>query len=217
LSSRNRITLTKPKSLEAVMSETGDLIQPTRKEQDQISPTVAATATGANDPLIDLEEVGLPTDGLWEHEAAYEKRFCYEHGENEYLIRPLAKWMRPSDFGIATAQDKLDVLFRKFWDQPSRFQPQSRQCQAECRSSLWSSIYRVVDKNRIGEEMAYLIQWKVCWIPGSNIDDGEWVVASLKATNQHRRHSARLSENEEERLKRMEEVMVVVRIADYLS
>jgi hypothetical protein len=59
----------------------------------------------------------------------------------------------------------------------------------------------------------YLIRWKVCWIFRSNIDDVEWVLASLEANkNRHCRRSARLSSTEEERSRINEAIMLVVRL-----
>jgi hypothetical protein len=30
--------------------------------------------------------VGIPVDGQWEHDAAYDQRYCYNYGEPEYLL-----------------------------------------------------------------------------------------------------------------------------------
>ena len=40
------------------------------------------------------EVIGLPLDGHWDHDAAYDHRYCFQHGEDEYLLGTPASWMR---------------------------------------------------------------------------------------------------------------------------
>lgn len=93
------------------------MFRPSRQRKSGILPTVDATTRVTNSPSIDLEDIGpqdigLPADGLWDQEGAYDERLCDSHGETEYLLRPSDRWMRPSDFHI-DAQLKLDALFEE--------------------------------------------------------------------------------------------------------
>ncbi|KIX00029.1 uncharacterized protein Z518_10956 [Rhinocladiella mackenziei CBS 650.93] len=49
-------------------------------------------------PSLDSKDVGLPSDRLWDHDAAYDRRYCYKHGEYEYLLGAKDTWMRLWNF-----------------------------------------------------------------------------------------------------------------------
>ena len=48
------------------------------------------------------EVIGLPLDGHWDHDAAYDHRYCFQHGEDEYLLGTPASWMSPTDLRLET-------------------------------------------------------------------------------------------------------------------
>lgn len=64
-------------------------------------------------PSLDSKEVGLPSNGLWDHDAAYAKRYCYNHGGYEYLLRANDTWMRLCDFVPANAKTDLMAKLEK--------------------------------------------------------------------------------------------------------
>nr|KAK5449230.1 hypothetical protein LTR18_002319 [Exophiala xenobiotica] len=76
-----------------------------------VAPFGDARSTSENAPLLDsamimpgnpsicLEDIGLPSDGLWDYDAAYEQRYCYGHGEFEYLLTTPDRWISSDDLG----------------------------------------------------------------------------------------------------------------------
>ena len=160
-----------------------------------------------------LDDVGLPSDGVWDHNAAYDHRFCFDHGETEYLLRTPERWMPASDFDILDAEAALEAMLQKHKDDPSQFEQHSRRCQAECWGSLYSHIHSVLDKGEDGDRVLYLVQWKACWTPESHIDDPDYVPASLEANkNRNCRRSTRLGSSFEGMKKKYKNVMVVVNL-----
>ncbi|KAK5404405.1 hypothetical protein LTR06_009552 [Exophiala xenobiotica] len=159
---------------------------------------------------ISPDDIGLPPSGFWDHDAAYEQRFCYEHGGFEYLLAPADRWMSPGDFDIPDAESALATLLE---DNSSEFEPRTRRCQAECWGSLYSQVHSVVDRRVHGFETVYLVRWKACWTPESNIEDKSWIAPALKAhRDPNRRRSMRLVNSFEERMGKYEKVMVVVKL-----
>ncbi|ETN44458.1 uncharacterized protein HMPREF1541_10639 [Cyphellophora europaea CBS 101466] len=160
-----------------------------------------------------FEDFGLPPNQMWDHNATYDRRFCFGHGETEDLLGTANRWMSPGDFDIADAAALLEIGLRRHKDDSLDFKPHLRKCQAECFGSLWSHIYNVLDRCEHEGPSLYLVQWKVCWTPESNIDDKAWVVASLKANqNQHNRRSMRLEDSFEARKKGFDKMMSVVNL-----
>lgn len=160
-----------------------------------------------------LEDIGLPPNQLWDHTAAYDRRFCFDHGETEYLIGTANRWMSPGDFDIADAAALLEIGLQRHKVDSLDFEPHLRKCQAKCCGSLWSHVYSVLDRCEYDGPSLYLVQWKVCWTPESNIDDKAWVMASLKANqNQHNRRSMRLEDSFEARKKGFDRMMLVVNL-----
>ncbi|KAK5527652.1 hypothetical protein LTR23_011232, partial [Exophiala sp. CCFEE 6169] len=163
--------------------------------------------------LPHLEDVGLPRDGVWDHDAAYDCRFCFDHGETEYLLGTADRWMPSSDFDVPEAEAALEAMLKKHKDDPSEFQPHSRRCQAECWGILYSHIYSVLDKREDSDRVLYLVRWKACWTPESHIVEKDWIAASLEANkNWHCRRSTRLRGSFNDRKKKYEEMMVVVNL-----
>ena len=158
-----------------------------------------------------LEDVGIPRDGVWDHDAAYKSRFCYDHGQMEYLLGTADRWMAPGDFRVPEAV--LEARFHRHRKSPAKFRPHARRCQAECRGSLFSHIYSVIDRRGGGDGTLYRVQWKACWTPESNIVDKDWIASSLEINkNSLWRHSTRLENSVEERKKSYEKMMVVVNL-----
>ncbi|KAK6363853.1 hypothetical protein LTS17_012759 [Exophiala oligosperma] len=153
-------------------------------------------------PSLDSEAVGLPFDGLWDHDAAYDRRYCYSHGEYEYLLDTKDRWMHPSDFVLANAvtglkvkeldaEIKLENLHNMalvdLQDRMSAFDPYARKCQATCRGDLLSHVYDVIEKREQDGVTLYRIKWRTCWTPGSKISDEAWLLGSLQANKDPRR------------------------------
>jgi hypothetical protein len=67
---------------------------------------------------INPEDVGVPEDGKWKLIAAHESRFCFQHGEDEWLLESENKWMDPGDFNIPRAEAVLDAKLQKYNSKP---------------------------------------------------------------------------------------------------
>jgi len=89
-------------------------------------------------------------------------RFCFDHGQNEWLLGTPDRWMRPGDFKVSEAEAKLEAELRDYHRKPSDFQPRSRPFQAECNCTLWSHVDVPIKRGAIGDELVYLIRWKAC-------------------------------------------------------
>ena len=107
------------------------------------------------------DQVGLPLDGRWDHDAAYDNRYCFQHGKDEFLLGSPSRWMRPTDFKLPTTVNaRLESMFEQFNERPSAFNPHSRRHQAECTSRLWSHIESVIGRSTLDDQVLYLIRWK---------------------------------------------------------
>nr|KAK5449235.1 hypothetical protein LTR18_002324 [Exophiala xenobiotica] len=140
-------------------------------------------------PSISPEDIGLPSDGIWDYHAAYEQRFCYDHGELEYLLETANRWISSNDLGIPGAEVKLENLLQKDKVGPAVFNPYARRCQAECHASLYAQIYSIMEKREDATSTLYLAKFRAFWTPGSNIDDQGLLAASLGCNQQ--RHCRR--------------------------
>jgi hypothetical protein len=164
-------------------------------------------------PSVNLEDVGSPPDGLWDVNIAYEQRFCYSHGESEYLLGTEDRWMSSTDFGIRDAEVTLEVMLQKHKDHPSAFEPHARRCQVECHGNLLSHVHRVIKSRKDDDLTLYHIEWKACWTPESMISDKTWIGESLKANkNVSCRRSARVENEFEDRKRKFENMMLVINI-----
>ena len=162
------------------------------------------------------EDFGLPSDGLWDQPNAYEYRWCYEHGEFEYLLRTADRWMSPVDFGNPNSEAFLESLLQNHKDSP-KFEPRDRKCQAECNTNLVKHVHSVIDRQCSLGQPLYLIQWKVCWTLRTNIEDISWVADCLKANSDStRRRSARVEAGRPQMIKKYEAIMQVVDIEKLL-
>lgn len=162
---------------------------------------------------VSLEDIGFPPDGLWDHNAAYEQRFCYDHGESEYLLGTDNRWMLSTDFEIRDAEVILEAMLQKHKDDPSPLEPHTRRCQAECHGNLLSHVHSVIDSRKHGDLNLYLIEWKACWTPEGNIGNKTWIGASLKVNkNVSCRRSTRVENGFEDRKRRFENMMLAMNI-----
>ena len=159
------------------------------------------------------QEVGLPPDGRWDHNAAYNNRYCFQHGEDEFHLDTGTRWMLPTDFKLPYAKGRLQLMLEQFNRCNSVFDPHSRRHQAECTSGLWSQIDSVIQRSTLDGQPLYLIRWKACWTPRSCIDNDDWLQASLRANrNPQRQRSSRVEQTAEARSKKNEEIMRVLRL-----
>jgi hypothetical protein len=157
--------------------------------------------------------MGLPRDGVWDHDAAYDRRFCFDHGETEYLLGTADWWMPPSDLDIPDAEATLEAMLQNHKDDPSEFELHSRRCQAECWGTLYSHVHSVLDKREDRDRVLYLVRWKACWTLESHVIDQDWIPASLEVNkNPNCRRSIRLESSVDDRKKKYEKMMVVVNL-----
>ena len=78
-------------------------------------------------------------------------------------------------------------------------------------------MHGVANRRRYGNKMLYLVRWKACWTPESNIDDKDWVEASLEVNRDpRRRHSTRLANSAEEEMAKHKKIMMIVKLDDAL-
>lgn len=152
--------------------------------------------------LVDELDVGIPDDGVWDQSAAYESRICFEHGK-EYLLGCHSRWMRPTDFG-PSKRDELVAKLRAYQINPYDFETLNSKYRSDCESALWSQVDTPIAEGRCGEDLVFLIRWKLLWTPVSNIDDLSWAMSSCKVQQERtgRRSSGRLEVTAERRAKR---------------
>jgi hypothetical protein len=194
----------------------------TRRNFRNASPATA-TSTAATSSVIaehlplDEEDVGTPVDDIWDHEAVYQERFCYQHG-TEWLLGTLDRWMRPDDFKVRGVAAKLEARYQEYKSQPWGFQARSRASQAQCGGSLWTHVDVPINKAKLGDATIYLIRWKACWTPQTNFDDLEWVWESYQVHNLglHSRCSDRLASTAPARAVKNKAIMAVVCLEDRL-
>lgn len=151
----------------------------------------------------DPANVGLPSDGRWEHNAVFDLRFCRRHHSKEYLLGTPDRWMSPDDFDVPDAEDALNTRLQHHRSSPAKFDPASERCQGQCRGSLYTHVLGVLDAIQTGDRTYHLIQWKACWTPRDYIDDEDWIASSLKEHQaQGHRRSERLEESFPQRMAR---------------
>jgi hypothetical protein len=184
----------------------------------QLSSTPGIAIETALPSSINPQDVGVPNDGKWDVIAAHEARFCFQHGEDEWLLECENKWMDSSDFDIPGAEAELEAKLQKYKSNPWDLNRYHLHRQAECDGNLWSQVDTPIQKRELGDRVIYLIRWKLCWTLQSYIDDMSWVRSSFKAQNDRikRRRSSRLEEMAPKRAAGREAVMVVVNLDDWL-
>ena len=75
--------------------------------------------------LLVSDDVGLPSDRVWDHDAAYDHRLCFEHGETEDLLGTANRWMPTGDFDILNSEAALNAMLQNHTKSPSKFEPHS--------------------------------------------------------------------------------------------
>ena len=78
------------------------------------SPTPGIVIETTLPSPINPRDVDVPNDGKWDVIAAHEARFCFQHGEDEWLLESENKWMDPSDFDIPGAEAELEAKLQKY-------------------------------------------------------------------------------------------------------
>ena len=86
-------------------------------------PLLDASADVQKGPSLKLEDVGLPSDGAQDHEAAYRHRFCVDHGELEYLPGVAHRWMYAEDLELCNAEEALGTMLQSHRERPAKFHP----------------------------------------------------------------------------------------------
>lgn len=206
-----------PETFEIVSANTGALTHNTLRDATSLhSPTPSVTSEAV---VSNTEDIGAPTDGKWDHTAAYECRFCVQHEEDEWLLGSVDRWMYPSDFNSPGAEAVLEAKFREYKSKPYSLKRYHSASRAECNDILWSQIDTPIKRGKLGGRVIYLIRWKLCWTPQSHIDDMEWVHSSFNAQNEciGRRRSVRVKDMDPKwAAKKREAMMVVVKLEELL-
>jgi hypothetical protein len=104
------------------------------------STSGGSVSTSADPSTRDAEDVGMLTDNKWELVAAHERRFCFSHKEDEWLLEYAERWMYPSDFSISGAEVTLKDKLQKYLLAGSNSRPHKQALRAECNHSLWSQV-----------------------------------------------------------------------------
>ena len=162
--------------------------------------------TGELSPHPDLEDIGLPSDDVWDHDGAYAERYCYDHGEIEYLLGTPNRWMSAASLGVSEAV--LGTRLQKRQVRPVKSTP------AQCWGTLYSHVRRVVRKAGHADGDLYDLEWWRHWTPASCIQDPNWAVESLALHNMNLslRRSTRLTETVDERKMRNEQIARIVNL-----
>ncbi|ERF69368.1 hypothetical protein EPUS_08640 [Endocarpon pusillum Z07020] len=200
-------------ALEMAGAETGslgDAIPHETTSQLTITPNIETV-------VQNLDYVGVPQDGKWEHVAAHESRFCFHHAEEEWLLQTVDRWMLPSDFNIIGAETTLEAKLQKY-ESRRRNEKIHHAPRADCDGDFWSHVDTPIQRGESDGKVVYLIRWKFCWTRHSDIDDMSWVRSSFQEQNEriNRRRSARVEDTAPKRMAKMKEMIVVVNIEDWL-
>ena len=75
-------------------------------------PLLDASSDVQKGPSLELEDVGLPSDGARDHEAAYRHRFGFDHGQLEYLLGVADRWMYTEDLELCNAEEALGTMLQ---------------------------------------------------------------------------------------------------------
>jgi hypothetical protein len=178
------------------------------------SPTPSTTEAIVRNP----DDIGVPTDGEWETKVAYDCRFCTQHGEDEWLLEGVNRWMYPSDFNTPEAEVVLEAKLLSYESKPYPLQQYHHASRAECNDTLWSQIDTPIKRGKFGDKVIYLIRWKLFWTLQSDIDDMDWVRSSFNAQNKRirRRRSDRVAKMAPGTAAKKKAMMVVVNLEDLL-
>jgi len=145
-------------------------------EQDpQPTRTSGGTAIEGASHIRHAEDVGIPIDKKWSFVTAHERRFCFDHGKDEWLLEYNDRWMSPGDFNFSGAEVTLKKMLQDYQSNAFTSKSHKRASPAECNCSLRSEVDTPVQHDDIGDK--YLIRWKWRWTPESDIDDLDGVNA----------------------------------------
>jgi hypothetical protein len=56
-----------------------------------------------------FKDVRLPPNQLWDYNAVYNHRFCFNHSKTKYLLRTANRWISPGNFDIADTAALLEI------------------------------------------------------------------------------------------------------------
>jgi hypothetical protein len=187
------------------------------EHDSQHTRTSGGTASEGASHIRHAEDVGIPINKKWGFVAAHVRRFCFDHGKDEWLLEYNDRWMSPGDFNFSEAEVTLKKMLQDYQSNAITSKSHKRASPVECNCRLWSEVDTPVQYNNIGDK--YLIRWKWRWTPESDIDDLDWVNASYNAQNVmiKRRYSARLEKNDEARVANRKSMMVVVDLEKRLA
>jgi hypothetical protein len=182
----------------------------------QLTRTSGETVSEGAFHIQHTEDVGIPIDKKWGVVTAHERRFCFDHGKDEWLLEYNDRWMSPGDFNFSGAEVTLKKMLQDYQSNAFTPKPHKRASPAECKCRLWSEVETPVQHDDIEDK--YLIRWKWRWTPESDIDDLDWVNASYKAQNVmiKRRCSARVEKTDKTRVAHRKSMMVVVELEKWL-
>lgn len=157
-------------------------------------------------PLPDPKEIELPSGEVWNIDGACGERFCYEHGEAEYLLMTPNRWMSADSVGVPEAE--LDArLLQKDKVRPVKSKP------AQCGGTLYSHVQRVIRKASHDGGNIYEIEWRNCWTRASHIGENDWLSNSLELNlDKSLRRSTRLSNTVDERKIRNERISWIMQL-----
>lgn len=188
------------------------------KEGSAATKTIHVTSNATKEIIIlDPDDIGIPNEGKWHTTDAYKFRFCFEHGQKEWLLLYADRWMRPSDFSVYEAKTKLEVKFQKYQRKPWSIEPDLPNSQAECDGTLWSHLDTPTQRGKFGDEDIYLCRWKFCWTRETNIDK-DWAQISCRAQDQRigRQRSAQIENTAAYRAAKFEQMMNVINLENCL-
>jgi hypothetical protein len=188
------------------------------KEGSAATKTHATSDATAEIVVLDPDDVGIPNEGKWNLTNAYEFRFCFEHGQQEWLLQCADRWMRPSEFNVYEAKAKLEIKLWKYQREPWGLEPDLLDSRAECNRTLWSHLDTPMKRGKFGDEILYLCRRKFFGTPETNIDNKDWAEASRRARDQSigQRRSARIKDTATYRTVKCEQMMRVINLENWL-
>jgi hypothetical protein len=95
-----------------------------------LTPRGSASASDASSRR-NGEDVGIPPENKWDLVAAHERRFCFDHKEDEWLLEYAQRWMYPSDFSVSGAAVTLKDKLQKYLSAGSNSRPHKQASRAE--------------------------------------------------------------------------------------
>ena len=168
-----------------------------------------ATCSGA-ESAVHEGDIGIPKDDEWEIVDAHEKRYCYFHGCQEWLISFRDTWMHAEDFKISKACETLAAELEGH--QKGRNPLNQQPATADCQASLWLQKHTPIGSKELDGSILFEIRWKLQWIPERNIKDLEWLRKRYRENirTQGLRRSVRIEREADSHAERKEAIMEVI-------